>query len=1643
MSQVERLSRGQDYIQNIARMLGDLQGTGTVVNELIQNADDAGARRMRFTVNTDGLEVWNDGVFDKCEDVASTECAWLGERNHRCDFHSFREIGSGDKRLRPGRSTGAFGIGFTAVYQITDRPELFSSGEHWAVDEMADRDGRILRTRVEDRFAGTKFWLPWATEPSEFRARLRQEPLTPDAIARFPAEIRRHVPRAMPFIKNLVSIELDLFGQRNEFTLNRTPGSLVLTSSDGPDQEWVLLSGDFESDASILKTDHRALIEGERSAQAEVAIPLNEQITAGTFYVTLPTEESTHLPLLINAEFYPASDRKRVRFDDAPEGEWNRAAVRAAARVLASRLSELPELIGDDRLVALLKSARDLQSNPAQTDANAAMDAFWKEIVSDLPNTAVVPTIAGDHRSPREARLWAEDAERAAAPLLRSIGVDLVAETVKDNWYQLRSVEVGIENLHLSHVVAALEDCGATRRWIDERPPPGLDAASLGALWQLLEVLLTVKDRSNQTSRDSLQRCAVGPGWDGAIWPLGDLFQLDRATQGLLREAAVDAVFLDAERFGSSVPRLTEQVEEATVVQSVDLLSRSFEQPTNVSEATRTRLLSWIHRNGRDLETSYRAKVAALPIFPTSDGARPLTGLALPGDFRDPLGLATIVDLSDVEEMRPFFEELGAQRLTLAVFCTDFLAPALANDDLVGVKRERAVRFLAIHLSELRSDTGLRDALRPLPLVPCVDGAWRRGAEVYLRDDLGVLVGDEAAIALLPIIDRDAHLDFYGWLGAAAEPRPSDIVARCRQLRGEHSQHGTIAEAIVQHVGQRYAADPDRTAIDFAALREIPWLPAEGDATRGLRPDQVHLRFRQSLFSTQARFIDIAPSIERTNAEFLRWLGLGEEPTPDQVVAHLLAFAAQGRPVAGDLWIYLNNHAHDPALDALMGEQCLLLQESTTYVRPEEVYWGPHPFGRWRHSLSASFSQHRQLLDRLGVLEGPIPEHAVEVLLDVASNHSGETGSLIDDDVTVVQACWRLLNDAIADGLASPGTFADLRRAEVVLDSRNRLRKPADVYFRDSLTLAERFDGPVVERLIDRPEGMWEALSRAGVQNLSDAVTTHIVEQTLLDPGGTLPARLAQRARLLVRVLSTEDPSSVGQVISLAAEQRLQRLGGLSIQQTVEVDGTVHTSEPFERGALYQRDEDRLLWVERDQTEPVWLEVARELTRALNVAAGSAASVASVFRGILSADSQEAAQRELDELGYPALDEGVEGVAEPNVSRGLGGVESSESAGGFGYTSSEQFGSSIEPAAETDRSDSESGNGQDSESGNGGGAGTTASTDTPSRRQAEPGESGSSSPGSRAGTGTVSLERQSRLRSYVAPRPVDGAAVDTESGDATDEVDRRAVEAVMEYERERGRIPTQMPHEHPGYDVRSESSDGAERYIEVKGTAVRWGEQGVSISSRQYQEGQQRRDRYWLYVVDMALSTPQVHPIQDPVSQIDQYFFDDGWRVVSEQAEIPRPALLPLQLPTSPTGVPRAVPFREDPEKVEEAPTSWLTCGTENVGEDWFAVRITGHSLGMGTRGGVAVIRPLDREPDEDDLLLVRLHDQLDPDTETPTAIRLWRPEVDLSGDLLAVRLWSTGSVAPLTVAHPERLLVLGEVVEQLDVIALEELGYL
>jgi len=120
MSESKYLSRGIDYLGDIGAKLRDLQGYRTLAHELIQNADDAlTATDICFDIRENALIVENDGVFSDCNQIDEPECPWKSDdaRGYRCDFHRFRHIAAGDKRGEVG-TTGAFGIGFIAVYQI-------------------------------------------------------------------------------------------------------------------------------------------------------------------------------------------------------------------------------------------------------------------------------------------------------------------------------------------------------------------------------------------------------------------------------------------------------------------------------------------------------------------------------------------------------------------------------------------------------------------------------------------------------------------------------------------------------------------------------------------------------------------------------------------------------------------------------------------------------------------------------------------------------------------------------------------------------------------------------------------------------------------------------------------------------------------------------------------------------------------------------------------------------------------------------------------------------------------------------------------------------------------------------------------------------------------------------------------------------------------------------------------------------------------------------------------------------------------------------------------------------------------------------------------------------------------------------------
>ncbi len=126
------------------------------------------------------------------------------------------------------------------------------------------------------------------------------------------------------------------------------------------------------------------------------------------------------------------------------------------------------------------------------------------------------------------------------------------------------------------------------------------------------------------------------------------------------------------------------------------------------------------------------------------------------------------------------------------------------------------------------------------------------------------------------------------------------------------------------------------------------------------------------------------------------------------------------------------------------------------------------------------------------------------------------------------------------------------------------------------------------------------------------------------------------------------------------------------------------------------------------------------------------------------------------------------------------------------------------------------------------------------------------------------LDQESRL-SALPPRVV-GAALIVPQGmllsagerayaKETQEVERRAVDLVLDCERRLGRVPTEMPHNNKGFDIRSVGPDGSAIIIEVKGRIA--GADGFFITYSEVREGVNSGDRHRLAMVEVSPDGPE------------------------------------------------------------------------------------------------------------------------------------------------------------------------------------------
>ena len=376
---------GEIRAENIARygwdtavldLLGHLYSERThFIFELIQNAEDAGARELLFELFEDRLEVRHDGRPFTEDDVRGV-CG-VGASSKSGDLTQI----------------GTFGIGFKSVYAYTNSPRIHSSGEHFRIENyvrpFAAEAAAAAVDAAEADDLGTLFVFPFDLASVPAAA----------AVAEISAALNNIQPETLLFLRSIDRLRVRGAGvtaavlERSTASRGRSRRQVTLTKRPGQRaEEFAVWQRELpDADPAGLRVEIAFLaaigLDGQRRITRREDSPL---------VVYFPTEKQTFLGFLMQGPYRTTPAR-----DNVPEHDpSNQALVRETAALLVEVLRELR----DDGLM----TADVLQALPIDAARFPAGSMFWplfESVRGALSAEALIPGADGAGRPASELKL--------------------------------------------------------------------------------------------------------------------------------------------------------------------------------------------------------------------------------------------------------------------------------------------------------------------------------------------------------------------------------------------------------------------------------------------------------------------------------------------------------------------------------------------------------------------------------------------------------------------------------------------------------------------------------------------------------------------------------------------------------------------------------------------------------------------------------------------------------------------------------------------------------------------------------------------------------------------------------------------------------------------------------------------------------------------------------------------------------------------------------------------------------------------------------------------------------------------------------------------------------------------------------------
>jgi len=1450
--------------------------------ELIQNADDAGATEILFDVQESGLRVWNSGRFSYCGKLDQHPCPDQLAEGYSCDFHRISDFGSGGK-LSHSDNIGRFGIGFSSTYQICDHPEIHSAGIQLSL--LPEKGKWILNKGSES--SGTTFFLPWASDPnSPGRVALGVSHVTSDHIEQLIEECQAVMRRSLLFLRHLkkatlrrdgepiFSVEMDRGGNEHKLIVAFEPSEDL--------EEWYIVRANADTDA-VLET-YPQLKALDRKRGITIAIRVGpEPLESGLLYAFLPTQQSTGLPLHINADFFPDDSRTKIIFGGHQHQQaWNELLVESAAETLAGVLTELGNRVGYLLLWQLFSAALRVEQDKRSIYPRA-LKSFWEQIKFAVDHSAAVGySEKGAYQKTTDLVVASLPLSKQQQSAFHRIGGELVNEVLRPHYNTL--IKLGVNLLTLDRFVR-IAGGKQLERLFAGREPITIDLREFFIpLWEIIEGLLPEESPVTAPSQQKLRRLRELPLFvdsKGAVTPLNPCFQ---PPPGLSAEEL--SGHLPWMRFVHDELTLFSRIMNFTQTLTIRVIAAELEEQLSNSDAEAGeiigsgrdglqgfyKMLALIDSAGEEDADAYD-QLRRLPIWKSGGGFTTLQSLMLPGNFEDPTGRAMLVDTGCLSlEAITFMERrLGVKRQSIEETVRTVVPEFFAGDGPEDIDTYRQFLLaLADHASLLDNDE-IFELLSSTPLVPSADGRWRCANQLYYRTDvLAKTLGEHrsrwvderrlpsessvhAMVESLGVLKTPTVPHLVDRILAIASASPPDTKAREESKVAFYSLCSIFDES----------GEGDVQVNDLYRLVSVPCLPALGDNQRWYMPEELYAPFRYKAFQSQASILDFK-NTQKLNSELLDKLSIKTSPETALVIDHLIHCVERVEPVSTLVYTVLDDRASqgDSELDRLKGRQCIYLENQKRYLRPNQLYRVPQQLGRYSYTVPGGLEQYRKLFDRIGVRSEPEPRDYIDIILDIVEESDRRQGQLPNEDKAIYLRCMGSLVQAWTDEEIDSSQIDPLRNAPTILGITGLFRHPDETLLLDSEWHAKQFQDEL-DPMLCRPEPGWRSFfSELGVKHLSECATVDLdyvdgdeyVEEEIKN-------RIVERSGLLIRLLHDQSSGLRNRL-----EQILQGLSvvshdGVRIIATVRIGETEISSPSTAMEAYCDKAVERLV-VASPFGKQVWLHIYSMLLHRL-LPEETASDVVSISMNLAQLMNMTVSEGDefLTAANIPRLEQVSEEKVELDLrSQVLGDIGDEED----GLPEGNEAGESVTQDQQDKTGRGDSGNYQ-------------------------LGDSKGELPGDGKGVRPRGREhnkqaRARRLVSYVKQRLDDGKE---SVGAELDQKYRLSIEAasrslVGDYERDRGREPEEMAQDHPGFDVISRlyGSDEIERYIEIKGTSGEWGSMGVSVSRLQFSNAQDYGNRYWLYVVEhvMDQSAARIHVIQNPAMKVDSFMFDGGWR---------------------------------------------------------------------------------------------------------------------------------------------------------------------